>query len=81
MGGRQDVSIYVGKFYAPMDNGNQCECNLNLVDVCYPICRLDVYIYDYFLKKNLQASAKAFQAEGDVSPEPVGMFLLALPLL
>lgn len=35
--------------------------------------RLDVYIYDYFIKRNLQATAKAFQAEGKVSSDPVGM--------
>lgn len=34
--------------------------------------RLDVYIYDYLLKRNLHASAKAFQAEGKVSTDPVG---------
>ncbi|KAF8393300.1 hypothetical protein HHK36_021541 [Tetracentron sinense] len=34
--------------------------------------RLDVYIYDYLVKRNLQASAKAFQAEGKVSSDPVG---------
>eukprot|EP00252_Welwitschia_mirabilis_P005203 TRINITY_DN1568_c0_g6_i2.p1 TRINITY_DN1568_c0_g6~~TRINITY_DN1568_c0_g6_i2.p1 ORF type:complete len:882 (-),score=202.48 TRINITY_DN1568_c0_g6_i2:799-3444(-) len=34
---------------------------------------LDVYIYDYLVKRNLQASAKAFQAEGKVSPEPVAI--------
>uniref|UniRef100_A0A0E0C4R3 Uncharacterized protein n=1 Tax=Oryza meridionalis TaxID=40149 RepID=A0A0E0C4R3_9ORYZ len=33
--------------------------------------RLDVYIYDYFMKRNLQATAKAFQAEGKVSLDPV----------
>jgi hypothetical protein len=31
-----------------------------------------VYIYDYFVKRNLQATAKAFQAEGKVSSDPVG---------
>ncbi|XP_011621570.1 transcriptional corepressor LEUNIG isoform X4 [Amborella trichopoda] len=34
---------------------------------------LDVYIYDYLVKKNLQASAKAFQAEGKVSSDPVAI--------
>ncbi|KAJ4749514.1 Transcriptional corepressor leunig-like protein [Rhynchospora pubera] len=34
---------------------------------------LDVYIYDYFLKRNLQATAKAFQAEGKVSSDPVAI--------
>lgn len=34
--------------------------------------RLDVYIHDYLLKRNLQSTAKAFQAEGSVSSDPVG---------
>ncbi|XP_072965935.1 transcriptional corepressor LEUNIG-like isoform X2 [Typha angustifolia] len=34
---------------------------------------LDVYIYDYLVKRNMQASAKAFQAEGKVSPDPVAI--------
>ena len=34
--------------------------------------RLDVYIYDYLVKRKLDASAKAFQAEGKVSTDPVG---------
>jgi hypothetical protein len=40
--------------------------------VCLPQFRLDVYIYDYLVKRNLQASAQAFQAEGKVSSDPVG---------
>ncbi|TXG61336.1 hypothetical protein EZV62_012699 [Acer yangbiense] len=32
---------------------------------------LDVYIYDYLMKRKLHASAKAFQAEGKVSTDPV----------
>jgi hypothetical protein len=35
---------------------------------------LDVYIYDYLVKRNLQLSAKAFLNEGKVSSDPVGMF-------
>ena len=35
-------------------------------------CRLDVYIYDYLLKRNLQTTAKAFMAEGKVAADPVG---------
>lgn len=31
-----------------------------------------MYIYDYLMKRNLHASAKAFQAEGKVSVDPVG---------
>jgi hypothetical protein len=37
------------------------------------VCRLDVYIYDYLVKRNLQASAKAFLTECKVSSDPVGM--------
>ncbi|MQL71672.1 hypothetical protein Taro_003997 [Colocasia esculenta] len=34
---------------------------------------LDVYIYDYLLKRNLHDSAKAFMAEGKVSADPVAI--------
>lgn len=34
--------------------------------------RLDVYIHDYLVKRDLKASAQAFQAEGKVSSDPVG---------
>ncbi|XP_019057600.1 PREDICTED: transcriptional corepressor LEUNIG-like [Tarenaya hassleriana] len=34
---------------------------------------LDVYIYDYLVKRKLHASAKAFQAEGKVSTDPVAI--------
>ncbi|KAJ8750452.1 hypothetical protein K2173_015591 [Erythroxylum novogranatense] len=34
---------------------------------------LDVYIYDYLIKRKLHASAKAFQAEGNVSTDPVAI--------
>lgn len=34
--------------------------------------RLDVYIYDYLMKRKLHGSAKAFQAEAKVSTDPVG---------
>ncbi|KAM0848703.1 hypothetical protein ACQ4PT_054212 [Festuca glaucescens] len=37
---------------------------------------LDVYIHDYLVKRNLQKTAKAFQAEGNLSPDPVGGFLV-----
>jgi hypothetical protein len=37
--------------------------------------RLDVYIYDYLMKRNLHASAKAFLNEGKVSSDPVGTLL------
>ena len=36
------------------------------------IFRLDVYIHDYLVKRDLKASAQAFQAEGKVSSDPVG---------
>uniref|UniRef100_A0A0E0K6R6 LisH domain-containing protein n=1 Tax=Oryza punctata TaxID=4537 RepID=A0A0E0K6R6_ORYPU len=34
---------------------------------------LDVYIYDYLLKRNLQSTAKAFMAEGKVAADPVAI--------
>ncbi|KAG0474651.1 hypothetical protein HPP92_014337 [Vanilla planifolia] len=34
---------------------------------------LDVYIYDYLLKRNLQTTAKAFMAEGKVASDPVAI--------
>ncbi|XP_020094032.1 transcriptional corepressor LEUNIG_HOMOLOG-like isoform X2 [Ananas comosus] len=34
---------------------------------------LDVYIYDYLLKRNLQATAKSFMAEGKVATDPVAI--------
>ncbi|URE06665.1 LisH [Musa troglodytarum] len=34
---------------------------------------LDVYIHDYLLKRNLQATAKAFKEEGKVSTDPVAI--------
>lgn len=40
------------------------------------VCRLDVYIYDYLVKRNLHNSAKAFMNEGKVATDPVGMLLL-----
>lgn len=36
------------------------------------LCRLDVYIHDYLLKRKLHASAKAFMTEGKVATDPVG---------
>ncbi|KAG6505964.1 hypothetical protein ZIOFF_031277 [Zingiber officinale] len=35
--------------------------------------RLDVYIHDYLLKRNLQATAKAFKEEGKVATDPVAI--------
>ncbi|KAK7350246.1 hypothetical protein VNO77_08596 [Canavalia gladiata] len=34
---------------------------------------LDVYIHDYFVKRNLHASAKAFMTEGKVATDPVAI--------
>ena len=45
------------------------------------IIRLDVYIYDYLVKRNLHTSAKAFQAEGKVLLDPVGKLLLSISQL
>lgn len=38
----------------------------------YHYYRLDVYIYDYLMKRNLQNTAKAFLSEGNVATDPVG---------
>ncbi|KAM7276362.1 hypothetical protein ACFE04_018228 [Oxalis oulophora] len=35
--------------------------------------KLDVYIHDYLVKRDLKASAQAFQQEGKVSSEPVAI--------
>lgn len=45
--------------------------------VCLLMCfylaaRLDVYIYDYLVKKKLHNTAKSFMTEGKVAPDPVG---------
>lgn len=40
--------------------------------------RLDVYIYDYLLKKKLNNTAKSFMTEGKVSPDPVGKISICL---
>uniref|UniRef100_A0A151UG91 Transcriptional corepressor LEUNIG n=1 Tax=Cajanus cajan TaxID=3821 RepID=A0A151UG91_CAJCA len=34
---------------------------------------LDVYIHDYLVKRDLKASAQAFQAEGKISSDPVAI--------
>jgi len=39
---------------------------------------LDVYIYDYLVKKKLHNTAKSFMTEGKVSPDPVGNITLSL---
>lgn len=38
--------------------------------------RLDVYIHDYLVKRDLKATAQAFQAEGKVSSDPVGNIIV-----
>lgn len=40
--------------------------------VCCSKSRLDVYIHDYFVKRNLHATARAFQAESRVPRDTVG---------
>ncbi|XP_031284619.1 uncharacterized protein LOC116143300 [Pistacia vera] len=46
----------------------------------HPTLRLDVYIYDNLMKRKLHASAKAFQAEGKVSTDPLLMHPMAFYL-
>jgi hypothetical protein len=61
------MQMYCGFFFiAHVSGGNEVRLALR--------CRLDVYIHDYLVKRNLQASAKAFSNEGKVSSDPVGMF-------
>lgn len=44
-----------------------------LLEIIFFECnRLDVYIHDYLVKRDLKATAQAFQAEGKVSSDPVG---------
>lgn len=43
--------------------------------------RLDVYIHDYLVKRELKASAQAFQAEAKVSSDPVGMHSILISTL
>jgi len=40
------------------------------------MARLDVYIYDYLMKKKLHATAKSFMTEGKVALDPVGNGIL-----
>lgn len=63
--GPPDWAVMQGRFVT-------VECDVGLM------CRLDVYIYDYLIKRNLQASAKAFLNEGKVSSDPVGTLVLSL---
>ena len=52
-----------------------------MVELLAVMCRLDVYIYDYLIKRNLQASAKAFLNKGKVSSDHVGNFFFSLSFL
>jgi len=38
--------------------------------------RLDVYIHDYLIKRQLHATARVFQAEGNVLTGPVGKIII-----
>ncbi|KAK4756445.1 hypothetical protein SAY87_006572 [Trapa incisa] len=44
-----------------------------LVGMVSSISMLDVYIHDYLVKRNLKATAQAFQTEGKVSSDPVAI--------
>lgn len=71
-----------------MQSGFQCLFLSNLYLCCNIYCvnwhsafgtlgyRLDVYIHDYLVKRDLKASAQAFQAEGKVSSDPVGEIII-----
>ena len=37
--------------------------------------RLDLYIHDYLTKRQLHATARIFQAEGNVSTDPIGKIM------
>lgn len=37
-----------------------------------------MYIHDYLVKRDLKATAQAFQAEGKVSSDPVGEYIWIL---
>jgi len=50
---------------------------VTMTEVLAVMYRLDVYIYDYLVKRNLQASAKAFLNEGKVSSDPVGTYFFS----
>ncbi|MFQ6642519.1 hypothetical protein Gotur_017523 [Gossypium turneri] len=52
--------------------GNASEFKSWVVEIS-SIIWLDVYIYDYLMKRKLNATAKAFQAEGKVSTDPVAI--------
>ena len=60
--------ILVAQFSCYLDHRYHCS------NACYARClrsRLDSYIYDYLLKRNLQNTAKAFLAESNVPSAPV----------
>lgn len=65
--------IYVALFsevnISPEQRHTVLCCYLNLL-----VSRLDVYIHDYLVKRDLKATAQAFQAEGKVSSDPVGVY-------
>nr|GLL46791.1 transcriptional corepressor LEUNIG-like isoform X4 [Ipomoea trifida] len=48
-------------------------CVILVVLVSLGVSGLDVYIHDYLVKRDLKASAQAFQAEGKVSSDPVAI--------
>ncbi|XP_056162155.1 transcriptional corepressor LEUNIG-like isoform X1 [Syzygium oleosum] len=39
----------------------------------HPLRRLDIYVYDYFVKRNLHATARSFLAERKISTHPVAV--------
>ena len=82
---KEDLTGMSQKFLATLSKGSRWVCFRGSIKFLVEIllmaanhltllCRLDVYIYDYLIKRNLQASAKAFLNEGKVSSDPVGMF-------
>lgn len=52
--------------------GIVCHLSFFFSEKLFVLCRLDVYIHDYLLKRKLHASAKAFMTEGKVATDPVG---------
>ncbi|OWM65993.1 hypothetical protein CDL15_Pgr015418 [Punica granatum] len=46
-----------------------CTC----MEASLALCRLDIYIHDYFVKRNLHATARAFQAESRIPRDPVAI--------
>lgn len=54
----------------PVQFTSELCCLLN--SMLFLAARLDVYIYDYLVKKKLHNTAKSFMTEGKVAPDPVG---------